>query len=81
MVRSQLRGNVAGDEMDPFGHLPENSRYAAHNSSRVLGVELGLDWFDRVGWCAYYRIEVLGRGAVLPHDFDLPFVGNCGKLG
>ena len=67
--------------MDPLGQLPESTCYEAHDSSQILGVELGLDWSDRVGWRAEHRIEVLGRGAVLPHDFDLPCVGNCGKLG
>ena len=81
VVRSQLRGNEACDAMGPFGHLPVSFRYEAHDSSRVVGVEFGLDWSDCVGWGAEHRIKVLGRGAVLPRDFDLSFVGNCGKLG
>ena len=81
VVRSQLRGDEACDAMYPLGHLPESTRYKAHDSSRVVGVELGFDWSDLVGWGAELRIKVLGRGAVLLRDFGLPFVGNCGKLG
>jgi hypothetical protein len=62
VVRSQLRGDEACDAMYPLGHLPESTRYKAYDSSRVVGVELGLDWSDLVGWGAEFRIKVLGRG-------------------
>ena len=44
VVRIQLRDDEACDALYPLGHLPESTRYKAHDSSRVVIVELGLGW-------------------------------------
>ena len=43
----ELRGDQVGDDAECAGQLPVRAGDEAQDLPRVLGVELGLDWFGR----------------------------------
>ena len=79
MLIGKIRGDQVGDVLEYAGLLPVRTGDEAHDLSRVVGAEIGLDWPGRARLRVELRVEGPGRSVEGGADLFLSFLGGEGE--